>query len=139
MILKLKFISILTIILLFSSCAKEEIDCKSNLYGTYSGTQSCIDGTSNAYTYQSSLMLSESVQENKIVVTISGTSFAADVSSDCSSITIPSQLVSGGSSGSSTINGSFIVNGASLSGNLTVTDNGSSVYNNNCTFNLSRL
>jgi hypothetical protein len=135
MIFKLKLITILTAILLLSSCAKEELDCKESLFGTYSGTQTCIDNTNNSYTYTSSLMISESVQENKVVVTISGTSFVAEVSSDCSSVNIVSQTYNNGG-GFSTINGNFIVNGNSLTGNFSSVDSWSS---NNCAFNLTQL
>jgi hypothetical protein len=131
MILKLKFISILTIILLFSSCAKEEVDCRIDLYGTYTGLQTCIDPSgSNSST--TTLALSKSVQDDKIVITISGIGFIGTVSADCSTITMAPQLYSG----TATISGNFIMNGTSLTGSFVASD---SWGNSNCSLNLTQL
>jgi hypothetical protein len=138
MLFKLKFITILTAILFLSSCAKEEIDCKTELFGTYSGTRTCSDNTGgNSYTSSTTITISESIQDSKVVVTISGIGFLADVSSDCSSVNIISQTYNnGGTSGLSTISGNFIINGNSLTGNFSSVDNS---YSSNCMLNLTQL
>lgn len=135
MIFKLKLIIILTAILFLSSCAKEEIDCRTELFGTYSGIRTCTD-PSGTSTSTSSLTISKSAQENKVVITISGLSLIADISADCSSLNILPQIINGSGLVSSTISGDFILNGTSLTGNFIITDNN---WINSCTLNFTQL
>ncbi len=123
--LKFTFAIILGIIIIFSSSCKKDDECLTDATGTYVGIESC-PGVNNNLT----MVISPSVTDGKVVISISGTAitFNGDLSSNCSSISIPSQNVTGQTG---TVDGSFSLNGTNLSGTLNFS-------NNSCSYNFSK-
>src|SRR5687767_4187798 len=104
----------------FLSCGKDE-DCADGAIGIYTGNCS-----SNLGTFQGDMTISSSstggsnllIQDDMLDSGVS--TYNATISEDCNSITVPSQSVifSGGTA--ATINGTFQINGTSLTGNLNI-------------------
>lgn len=109
---RILFILVLTPIFLLTSCSKD--DCIDDVLGTYIGTESCSGSV-----YDGVITITSSSQEDQVVFAVSGTTLTwnAELSSDCGTLTVPSQNVSvNGLSGN--IDGVFNINGNSLTGTL---------------------
>ena len=124
-ILQFAFTITLGIIIIFSSSCKKDDECLTDATGTYVGIESC-PGVNNNLT----MVISPSATEGQVVISISGTSitFRGDLSSNCSSISIPSQNVTGQTG---TVDGSFSIISTNLSGTLNFS-------NNSCSYNFSK-
>ncbi|MGB0929344.1 MAG: hypothetical protein ACPGVB_01115 [Chitinophagales bacterium] len=128
--LKTQFLTLIifsAVILFSSSCKKDEVeDCTSDALGTYVGTESCVGSNNNI-----TMAISTSSQEDQVVVSITGTSFTfnGELSSNCGTVSIPSQNLVGG--GGVTVSGSFNINGNNMNGTLNISG---SV----CSYNLTK-
>lgn len=115
--LKTQFLTLIifsAVILFSSSCKKDEVeDCTSNALGTYVGTESCVGSNNNL-----TMTISTSSQENQVVVSVSGTAFTfnGELSSNCETVSIPSQTVVG--AGGVVVSGSFNINGSNMNGTM---------------------
>ncbi len=105
--------AIIVNLLLFSSCKKDEESCSNDALGTYVGTESCVGSNNNL-----TLVIGTSSQENQVVVSISGTAFTfnGELSSNCGTVTLPSQTVVG--AGGVVVSGSLSLNGNNMSGTI---------------------
>ena len=132
-IMKSIYVSIL--LLFFTSCAKND-NCLDDAIGIFTG--SC---TSTFGTYQGDMTISKSsTGESNLLfkdeMLDSGKStYNGTISSDCKTITIPSQSIIIGNGQAATINGTYKLNGSNLTGNLNVTFGTSGGV---CTYNLTK-
>lgn len=109
------------------SCKKsDDKNCIDGILGTYKGTQTCPNGN-----FSLNFIITASAQSDQVIVTFGGTSSSLNGTvSNCSSINIPSQSVTGLSG---TLNGTLNVNGSNLTGTL------NSSSGNTCSYNLTKL
>jgi hypothetical protein len=129
----MKPISFLLFAVFLIACSKN--DCRDNVTGVYSGNCSSNIGTfqgdmtiSNSSTGESNLLIKDQMLDSGVVT------YNATVSSNCKTITVPSQsIISGGVA--ATISGTFQLNGSSLTGNLNLVIGSSGTI---CSYNLTK-
>jgi hypothetical protein len=122
------FLIILMALSMFNYTCKKKDDknCIDGILGTYKGTQTCPNGN-----FSLNFIITASAQSGQVIVTFGGTSSSLNGTvSNCSSINIPSQSVTGFSG---TLNGTLNVNGTNLTGTL------NSSSGNTCSYNLTKL
>jgi len=116
----MKFFYLIIIALLITSCSDDE-NCIDDIVGIYSGN--C---TSNIGTFQGEMTISKSstgefnLLINDEMLDSGISTYDATISSECNTITVPSQSVIFTGGAAATISGTFQINLPSLTGNLNV-------------------
>ena len=131
----MKSLYLLSLLIVLFSCSNDK-DCTNDILGTYQGT--CISQTAN---YEGQLTIFESPPGESDVFFSDGIShggvsgYMGNLSSNCNTITVPSQFVTNTNGLSFSISGTIHINGSTLTGDMIMDDG---VTQKSCTLSLMK-